>query len=382
MNRIGPAAKWLARWAGIAIVFVLTLEVAARIDDALTWRAPLLDNYSAAEMVLWDSLGIRNKPGAHFEKWSINRSGFRGPEVERIAPDGSIRIAVLGASETFGLFESDGREYPARLRSVLDSISPDRFEVVNVSMAGLGLPTMAVYFRDFVAPFSPDLVVIYPSPSFYLEVEPPQPLGPRRQPPVGERHFGAVSRLGDLLPEVPESRLRAKVRLLLRRFVPQQIQSLVRRAQLSHSRRLQDPGWIWDSVPSERMEAFYDDLLGLVREIEATGADAVLVTHTNRLRKPTMDYSAADEHHALALLTMYPRANAEILASVDDAANEIMRRISESEGVSLIQVDGEIPASGQYFADYAHFTDEGADLMARIIARELLLFLDSPEELP
>jgi hypothetical protein len=380
MSRIESTARWLGRWLGIVFVFMLTLEVAARLDDAAAWGAPFLRNYSAAELVVWDSLGVRNKPGAQFEKWKINSSGFRGPEVEPTSPAGSIRVAILGASESFGLFESEGHEYPARLRSVLDSIAPGRFEVINASMAGLGLPTMASYFKDFVAPFEPDLVVVYPSPSFYLEVEPPRPLRPRPTPSPGGRAGGNATLRG-LLPRSPEARLARKARLLLRRFIPPRIQSLVREAQSYVIRRRHDPEWLWDSVPRDRIEAFETDLQRLVDEIHTIGAEPVLVTHTNRLRKPATDYTAEDRHHALALLVMYPRASIEILASVDEYTNAAMRQLSGSAGVFLIDVDGQIPASGQYFADYAHFTDEGAGLMARILARELVAMVGPPDEL-
>ena len=43
-----------------------------------------------------------------------------------------------------------------------------RFEVVNVARAGMMLPSMPGYYRRFVAPIAPAIVVVYPTPAFYL----------------------------------------------------------------------------------------------------------------------------------------------------------------------------------------------------------------------
>ena len=70
----------LGRWLVAAAVFGLVLELSARVDDRVRWNVPLLQaNYTHAMLQVSDSLGRRNRPGARFEKWEIDRNGFRGP---------------------------------------------------------------------------------------------------------------------------------------------------------------------------------------------------------------------------------------------------------------------------------------------------------------
>src|SRR6266850_4723322 len=125
--RLGAAL----RWGSLAGVFLATAELAIRIDDGLTWGAPLLSPYSNDWLLTRDSVGTRGRPSYRYQKWRMNNLGFRGADITPTPTSGRTRVAILGASETFGLFESEDREYPVRMQAVLDSAAPHRFEVVN-----------------------------------------------------------------------------------------------------------------------------------------------------------------------------------------------------------------------------------------------------------
>lgn len=357
-GRLGAGVRWLA----IVLTMIASAELFTRIEDSLTWGAPLWGPYSESLLIMRDSFGIRGRPGYRFEKWGMNRHGFRGADITTTPAPGKIRVAVLGASESFGLFEAEGQEYPSRLRTILDSLAPDRFEVVNVSLAGLSPLSMASYFASVVAPIQPKVVVVYPSPSFYLEVEPL----PQDAPRTGGT--GAV-------PPAPifRSRLSIRAQEVIKGLIPSALLRTLRERQLSRRRSAHPAEWVWDSVPADRMETFRHHLRRLVADIATSGATVVLVTHTNRYLGAPEAVSGKERRHLVDLMSRYyPRATAPVLAGVDLPANQVMRDVARSTGAAVVDAEGRIPPSPEFFGDYAHFTDAGADRMARLLAAAIL----------
>ena len=173
------------------IVFMALLEVCARLDDAVTWGAPFFGEYSNTSLSVIDALGPRCRPNGQFEKWKLNSYGFRGPEVTPAKSPGVTRIMVVGASETFGLYESPGNEYPAEMQRQLRR-GPKQFEVINAACAGMSPPRIAQLLDSLLGRFRPDYLLYYPSPQFYLDEQPPTES--RRTAPDKESLF--VPRLG------------------------------------------------------------------------------------------------------------------------------------------------------------------------------------------
>ena len=96
--------------------FILILEIATRIDQKIIFGAPLWGEYTyASALYAEDEFGIVGKPNAVFEKWRLNSSGFRGPEIALAKAPGSMRISCFGASETFGLYEKPDNDWPRQL---------------------------------------------------------------------------------------------------------------------------------------------------------------------------------------------------------------------------------------------------------------------------
>ena len=109
----------MLRWGGCALLFVLVLEACARLDVFVTWGAPLWGGYTEALLTVTDDHGTDTRPGASFEKWRINRHGFRGPEITVEKPPGVTRVVVAGSSEAFGVYEGEDMEFPAQMRTRL-----------------------------------------------------------------------------------------------------------------------------------------------------------------------------------------------------------------------------------------------------------------------
>ncbi|MFW6107998.1 MAG: hypothetical protein ACOC70_02240, partial [bacterium] len=83
---------------GLAALFLVVLELCARVDDRLRWGAPVVGHYSHRLLTVEDERGIHSRPGARFEKWELDEHGFRripgGPEITVQKPEGVIRVAV------------------------------------------------------------------------------------------------------------------------------------------------------------------------------------------------------------------------------------------------------------------------------------------------
>lgn len=101
----------------------------------------------------------------------INRYGLRGPEVSIERHPGTIRIACLGDSFTFGEGVTEDAVYPRRLESLLNAVNgeattrsagstPARYEVLNCGVQGHGTIDEFLYYRMYIAKFRPDVVVL------------------------------------------------------------------------------------------------------------------------------------------------------------------------------------------------------------------------------
>jgi lysophospholipase L1-like esterase len=341
--------------ASLLVVFGLTLEATARLDDWFSSGVPFLAPPTAHEdLTFHDGVVMRGAPGAVHKKWKLNSHGFRGPEIpERPAP-GVTRVMVLGASEAFGLYESKDMEFPAVLQRILET--EGAFEVVNAAIPGMTLRTMKPYWEAWAARFAPSIVLIYPSPLFYLNMGgSPRAPGARQavqQAPAAGRplRLRAVSRIEDVF-EFPA--------FLQRRRDARRVEQLV---------QAQAPGSLLTEVPRDLVEAFREDLRLLVEAIEGTGAACLIVTHAMRAADP---FGEEDRPLLESARVHVPRATANVIAGFEAAAAQAMREYAAAAGVPLADAARELGGRTECFADLVHFTDEGAKAMARICARDL-----------
>ncbi len=376
--KVRKVIRLVARGVGLAALFILVLEVCARIDDWATWGAPPWGHYSRELLTVQDELGTRGRPNGWFEKWRLNSHGFRGPEISMQKPDGVIRIAVMGASETFGLYESPGKEFPAQLQTMLEGARPGRYQVINAACAGMSLPRIAHYFRVWVGKFDPDVVIIYPTPASYLTNEAPRSkINVRHGPPV----------------KPPESlRLARKVRIILKRALPARVRDRLRERRISRTIRRHKPDWVWQNLPPERVALFRRHLTELIDTVRDAGPRVVLATHANRFPQDRGKWTKADEIQMTAWRRFHPRATEPVLLSMERAGNQALFELGEQHGIPVVDLAEIVPGSRRVltnlahamgltwmkpvemnqFGDFAHFTDSGAQVAAFALARQIL----------
>lgn len=165
----------LAAWFGL-LAAELWLQLARRlawpeVERFLHEELEPLDSSAITDREeIWAERYVRYRPGAELElpkpagaqHLRINAQGFRGREVAREKPPGSLRVACIGGSTTTQGPEDDAT-YPARLEAKLRERFPGRaLEVLNLGVSA----TWSNYWlqgdrEDQLFALAPDVVVQY-----------------------------------------------------------------------------------------------------------------------------------------------------------------------------------------------------------------------------
>lgn len=347
----------------VASVVAVTAEFTARFDDWVRFGTALWTNpNNGVDLRIADSRGVRGRPHGRYQQFVLNNFGFRSERDHTLkVRDGCTRVMTLGASETFGLLEPSGDEYPAQLERLLRS-GGSCFEVLNAAVAGMSLPAIRYTWSHFWRQFTPDFVVVYPSPAFYLGDTPPQPPSPRGLRP-GTDAWPPLS----LKPRLIH---RAKEAIEFPSIIQRQ---RVRRKLENELNRIGKDS-IWTTVPSTRLVQFGVDLEALVSEIKVTGATPVLMTHARRF---PLRPDESDEDLLQAWRSFSPRAEPAVLIAFDTAAARVTRELARRTTVRLVDVDRCLSGQRALFGDPVHFTSEGARRVAELLARDITVASDS-----
>ncbi len=360
--RVAPRSRVhrIAELLALTILFVVSLELTCRVEDWVEYRTPIFTRErSTMDLLIRDANGMHGRPNGRFQKWSLDSFGLRGPEVSRAKPPYVFRVATVGASETFGLYEAPGHEYPRQLEDSLNAklAKPTtcphwHAQVLNAAMPGMSLPTIDQDIRLRLEPLKPDFVVVYATPPAYLDYSAPVAAHP-------DSSFRETSELPwyyALSPRVAE-RLRTQLKSVLPTF----LQDWLRQRDISSNITGHPAGWRFETVPTERLELFETDLRHLIGTIRSIGAIPVLMTHANRFAGS----SAWDPTALRAWEKFYPRATGRTIVAFDSSARLTTIQIARDSQAVLIDLQPDLARSARApFADFSHFTDSGAALVA------------------
>ena len=334
------------RLPAAALLFLTVWEVSARIDDAWTDHAPLLGLYDQSQLLTSDEFGITGKPGAHFSKWQLNSLGFRGPELDPELPSDRARILCIGASETFGLYEPPGQEFPRQLELVL----APRYQVVNAALPGQSLSSFARRATRIIRQVKPTLAVLYPSLAIYLD--PPPENFVMQHPPTAPS------------APMPRFRIAGKLFALLSDHTPAPFRTALDRLQIQQQTGSQA---VRDRISETNVDRFRRDLSRLLDILATERVQAVLVTHATRFGDSA---GPADMPMLTAWRTLHPTLREAGFLDMEQRLNQVIRQ--EATTRNLILVDATALLRGPAdFVEYVHFTPAGSAKLARIIANEI-----------
>lgn len=325
------------------VIIVSVLEICARLDDVLSYRAPFWGAYNDQSLYTFDKIGKWGKPGARYERWQLNSLGYRGPELR----PGTERIVCFGASETFGLYEAPNEEYPRQLERDLNKLAGrPAFQVVNAAYPGETLTTAILRVPEIVSQVHPSYALIYPALANYIAIAPrsAHPARPQSSVTLSDRVF--------------ELRIADRVRNLLKNVLPRVVQTKLRQLQIERETAHIS---VMKTLPEENVERFREDLTALIDTLRDHQVEPVLVTHATVFGSTL---TPRDRYLLTAWRKFYPMLKEEGFIDMEKRLNVVMRETAVCKKLILIDAANEIPKRPEYFGDFAHFTTSGAEVMA------------------
>lgn len=388
MKKLHPRLRKTITFCVSLFVFGLTMEVCARVDDKIKYNAPFFKTYSAQQLRTIDSEGLNcNVPNARFEKWKINRLGFRGPEIAIGKPKDKARIACMGTSETFGLFESSGKEWPAQL---MDILGPSAcFEIINTSVVGLPLDKFKAYIQKNVLCLEPDIIILIINPFGYaigVDNFAKRQTGFKKEAKCNEneRNFFLkdLSAIFHTLPKILSSNFRTlpKIKQAAQKVVPTETLKWYRLRNMKKQLRLLEYTRLsgrkpLDIVSRSSLERFSQDLEELIICLKGLKIEIVLSSYPVLISQENLN-----KH--LEIFLDYRRFYVDLsLQGIIDAShkfNDVIKALAAKYQLAFIDNNSLIPKNTRYFADNVHYTDEGAKLVAFNFAQYIKNRWDDP----
>lgn len=277
-----------------------------------------------------------------------NSLGFRGAEITREKPPGTVRIACLGASTTYcAEASSDAATWPGQLERLLTEKYPQvRFEVINAGIPGCRIEHTRINLEQRVLPLAPDLVIEYEAHND-LKRATRDLAEARGLIPPGARHRsdGAtfVSRhsvLGSLVEH--------NGRIWLNQIWP--------------GPRLHD-------VPPEVAAPFRAELEELERLLAEREIPLVISLFLPRYRRQQPVTLLADNvSHARYYA---PWLDEEGWLTAMDVYNQVLREVGREHGLVVVDAAEQVPGDGEHYFDSIHFSDQGCLALARRLAETL-----------
>jgi lysophospholipase L1-like esterase len=298
--------------------------------------------------------------------WSSNSWGLRGAEFPIQKPAGVFRIVALGGSTTEGS-QGDLETYPYFLEKELRQMIPGRrIEVINAGHHGQDNDDLVEILRRKVLPLKPDIVI-------FNEVS----NNIHWQDFVRER---LPCYLGSCWSEAyPWWYSGLHRRYGLFRFLT---------ARFNWARRFNQAGdrpppmhHVFDDASSKPGTIeFTKRLREITRETLDSGARLVLLTYVTIAHEgltvryednPGMFYDLYKKWHPYSpgeIERIYAHYNREV------------KKVAKEFGVPLIDMAREFPRDVKYFPfDIVHFSPEGNQIFAKILARHLVAVLPVPQ---
>jgi hypothetical protein len=145
---------------------LIAAEGIARIVVPRSIAYPWMDHFNNMVVPLPSVHGRHFVPGSYDTSFSFSAQRFRGQQLYTPQPDpGTIRIALLGSSSTFGSGANDVETYPFKLQAILQERAKQDgskliFEVINAGIPGTVVAEQALWYDSWVKRFHPQIVVL------------------------------------------------------------------------------------------------------------------------------------------------------------------------------------------------------------------------------
>ncbi len=303
-----------------------------------------------------------------------NALGFRGPDPPA---DLSRRLSIVavGGSTTECYYLSDDKTWPERLRQKLQPQFPDLW----LNNAGLDGHTTFGHLRLF------DQYLATLRPKYLLLLVGANDVGLEQPREVDEqlrRDYGKSGWLASIHQWTLENsaicalvdNLRRTARARSAGVIHQNIQHHQLEWQASATAEV-SAAMIEQRLEQHRREflpGYHERLTRLVSRCLETGTTPVLITQP-ALFGPATDPTTGIDWGQVPIADWNGRAQWQLL----ELYNDVTRRIADEYQLPLIDLGVAMPKDSRYYYDFYHFTNEGAEEVARILAAQLAPVLQS-----
>ncbi len=324
----------------------------------------------------------------------VNAQGFRGAALREPKPERGFRVACIGGSGCFGTTSTgDATTFPAALERRLraQACDPEAVEVVNAGLPGATTASAISRFEKLVPPHRPDVVLLYNLINDLLTSRRAQlGLDERRTPLV--RIDGALSGLlshSAIWLTFRATAAQAEKVERIRAATAREAARKTARADGHAGPRAGDPALVahrlaidgearhvYDGTPAtnlylvaEHHAEFREHLRRFDRAVRACGAVPLFCTFALRF-----DGTEDEEtYRREGPVTAYAMPSWRMAFDAVAAFNETIREVARETGSPLADVDRDLGREAAYFApkDTDHFTDEGCEAVAVVLARAL-----------
>lgn len=363
-NRIGKALSC----AFIMFVFLLAMEVSARIDDMFKYGAPFFSKYTYGKLLGRDENYIRyNVPHSHFEKWKINNLGFRGHDVSPPKPKGTLRVFCMGSSETFGLYEDKDKEWPSQLSSHLEG----NFQVMNSSVTGQFLDRYEPYIERYVLKWEPDIIILHLNfYSYSTGIDKSRTL--KKNTEEGKESITFKQASAALISSVFENvRLTPKIKQTIKKLLPRKIFMKYETWQMQKEvtqleRKLtRQPS---DYIDPENLKVFRKDLKDLITYLQDKGIKVVLSSYPSLMTEQNIN---TYPHVFLDARRFCIKLSFKGMMDAAAKFNDEIKSVAEECGAFYVDIDSALPKNMDYFGDNIHYTNQGAKVIAAKVAESI-----------
>jgi len=326
-KRIRRSLRGVLGGFAVTVALLLVSEAAFRFyDHSREVRfVSQLDDWEIED----ENIGWKPRPGFTHQQVSINSLGFRGEDIDLVAPEKTFRLAVLGDSTSFGLLSDS--PYAEQLQNRLNNLECDaNFQVINGAVEGYSSEEALARLQYDIMPLQPKLLVVYIGWNDLYRVDPLIP--------------EAVTRKGSTLDQLAEHSMLVKHTF---KFTYEYVMPRLR--QTSEE----------DFVTYRNFQPirYIDNLTAIIEEAEQNDMTVVLTTLPSILSDDMLDKTYLEVVH-------YPNFthDVDLLAILWERYNETIRNIAQEHDVLLVDLAAEFEAlddEGTLFFDTVHFYNGG-----------------------